>query len=83
MTVLFNWVLIMDIQKKLIKLFVIGDLLEGIAKGAVYSTINNTCININFRIASEIVLLVYLALVKYWMYSTLLSYLGDIGKWHK
>lgn len=73
----------MDIQKKLIKLFVIGDLLEGIAKGAVYSTINNTCININFRIASEIVLLVYLALVKYWMYSTLLSYLGDIGKWHK
>lgn len=70
----------MDIQKKLIKLFVIGDLLEGIAKGAVYCTTNNTCININFRIASEIVLLVYLALVKYWMYSTLLSYLGDIGK---
>ena len=66
----------MDIQKKLIKLFVIGDLLEGIVKGAVYSTINNTCININFKIASEIVLLVYLALVKYWMYSTLLSYLG-------
>lgn len=73
----------MDIQKKLIKLFVIGDLLEGIAKGAVYCTINNTCIDINFRAASEIVLLVYLALVKYWMYSTLLSYLGDIGKWHK
>lgn len=73
----------MDIQKKLIKLFVIGDLLEGIAKGAMYCTINNTCIDINFRAASEIVLLVYLVLVKYWMYSTLLSYLGDIGKWHK
>lgn len=73
----------MDIQKKLIKLFVIGDLLEGVAKGAMYCTINNTCIDINFRVASEIVLLVYQALVKYWMYSTLLSYLGDIGKWHK
>lgn len=70
----------MNIQKKLIKLFVIGDLLEGITKGAMYSTINNTCIDINFRVASEIILLVYLALVKYWMYSTLLSYLGDIGK---
>lgn len=66
----------MDIQKKLIKLFVIGDLLEGIAKGAMYCAINNTCIDINFRVASEIVLLVYLALVKYWMYSTLLNYLG-------
>lgn len=73
----------MDIQKKLIKLFVIGDLLEGVAKGAMYCTINNTCIDINFRSASEIVLLVYLVLVKYWMYSTLLSYLGDIGKWRK
>ncbi len=73
----------MDIQKKLIKLFVIGDLLEGIAEGTMYCTINNTCIDINFRVASEIVLLVYQALVKYWMYSTLLSYLGDIGKWHK
>lgn len=74
---------IMDVQKKLIKLFVIGDLLEGVAKGAMYCTINNTCIDINFRAASEIVLLVYLVLVKYWMYSTLLSYFGDIGKWHK
>lgn len=73
----------MGIQKKLIKLFVIGDLLEGIAEGAMYCTINNTCIDINFRVASEIVLLVYQALVKYWMYSTLLSYLGAIGKWHK
>ena len=73
----------MDVQKKLIKLFVIGDLLEGVAKGAMYCTINNTCIDINFRLASEIVLLVYLVLVKYWMYSTLLSYLGDVGKWHK
>ncbi len=73
----------MDIQKKLIKLFVIGDLLEGIAKGAMYCTINNTCIDINSRIASEIVLLIYLALVKYWTYSIFLRYLGDIGKWRK
>lgn len=73
----------MNIQKKLIKLFVTGDLLEGIAKGAVYCTVNNMYININFRIASEIILLIYLALVKYWMYSTLLRYLGDIGKWHR
>ena len=73
----------MNVQKKLIKLFVIGDLLEGVAKGTMYCTINNTCIDINFRAASEIVLLVYLVLVKYWMYSTLLSYLCDIGKWRK
>lgn len=70
-------------SKEIDKAFVIGDSLEGIAKGAMYCTINNTCIDINFRAASEIVLLVYLVLVKYWMYSTLLSYLGDIGKWHK